>query len=115
MARNILLLLLFAMLTGCAASKDRIYLPKWLHEKIIVAERNPDSYTEVWAYKYRGQTVYLFLPGCCDRMSELYSESGKLLCRPGGGITGKGDGRCNRFYKKRKHGMLLWKPRNPID
>lgn len=106
---------LLAMLLSCASQKDKIRLPRWLHDKIVQAERNPGSFEEVWVYKYKGQSVYLFLPGCCDRYSELYDESGKLICKPGGGITGKGDGKCRNFIKKRKYGVLLWKPSSAID
>jgi len=115
MARKLLIALLIGIFSACASSKDRLYLPRWLHDKIVQAERNPGSFEEVWVYKYQGQSMYLFLPGCCDRYSELYNEKGKLICRPGGGITGKGDGKCQNFIKKRKHGVLLWKPSHGID
>lgn len=108
-----------SLVTGILAlscSTNRVYLPRWLHDKILKAERSTDSYTEIWAYRYKKQTVYLFLPSCCDKFSELYNEKGELICLPSGGITGKGDGRCNDFFKKRKDGHLLWKPqRTPID
>lgn len=108
-------LLLLLLLSACASQHDKIRLPRWLHDKIVQAERKTGSYEEVWAYKYRGQTVYLFLPGCCDRMSELYDEKGKLICKPSGGITGRGDGRCRKFIQKRKYGVLLWKPDTAND
>lgn len=112
---RLLLFGLLAILLSCSSQQDKIRLPRWLHDKIVQAERNPGSFEEVWVYKYKGQSVYLFLPGCCDRYSELYDESGKLICKPGGGITGKGDGKCRNFIKKRKYGVLLWKPSNVID
>jgi hypothetical protein len=113
--RRFLICGLLFLLTACGSQKDKISLPRWLHDKIVQAERKSGSYVEVWVYKYRGQSVYLFLPDCCDRMSELYNEKGKLICKPGGGITGKGDGKCRNFIAKRKHGVLLWKPSNTID
>lgn len=102
------LLLFTLLLGGCAANKPSI--PRWLHDKLLQAERNPGSYEEVWQYEYRGQVVYYFLPGCCDRFTELYAADGRLVCRPAGGITGNGDGKCRKFLTGRKNGELIWKP-----
>lgn len=108
------LLFLFVFLGSCAAGKHQI--PRWLHDKLLQAERNPGSYEEVWKYEYKGQIVYYFVPTCCDRFTELYTADGRLVCYPAGGITGTGDGKCTKFIKGRKNGELLWKPMvHPID
>ncbi len=65
-----------------------------------IAEAAKDGYLSVDMYLYKGDTVYLFVPPCCDRFSELYDRDGKLICHPDGGITGKGDGKCTDFVKK---------------
>lgn len=109
MSRWILLLLL---LGGCKASKPVI--PAWLHQKLQQAERNENSYVEVWQYDYRKQRVYYFIPACCDRFTELYDAQGRLVCYPAGGITGKGDGKCLKFLEGRKQGELIWRPRGAV-
>jgi hypothetical protein len=45
---------------------------------------------------YSGRTVYFVTATCCDIPSELYEESGELICFPDGGFAG-GDGRCPSF------------------
>lgn len=103
-------LLLFTLWLGaCAPQKPTV--PRWLHDKLLQAERNPGSYEEVWQFEYRGQTVYYFIPACCDRFTELYAADGRLVCYPAGGITGNGDGKCRKFINGRKNGELIWKPR----
>ncbi|MFN3528557.1 MAG: DUF6970 domain-containing protein [Bacteroidia bacterium] len=106
-------LLLFFLLLGCASAKMDV--PEWLQQKLLQAERKPGTYEEVWIYQYQGSKVYYFLPPCCDKFTELYDRNGKLLCKPGGGITGKGDGACRDFYRKRKDGQLFWRVPRLID
>ncbi|MBA4304091.1 MAG: hypothetical protein C0424_07685 [Sphingobacteriaceae bacterium] len=102
-------LLFLLLLTSCSVSKPVI--PVWLHQKLLQAERNPNSYLEVWQYDYRNERVYYFIPACCDRFTELFNAQGKLVCYPAGGITGQGDGRCRKFLTGRKNGELIWRPR----
>ncbi len=103
------LLLFMLLFTSCVSNKPVV--PRWLHDKLLQAERNPGSYEEVWKYDYRGQVVYYFITSCCDRFTELYAADGRLVCYPTGGITGNGDGKCRKFLEGRKNGELLWKPR----
>lgn len=102
-------LVLLALVLGSCASSESV-IPRWLHDKLLQAERNPGSYEEVWQYEYKGQLVYYFIPACCDRYTELYAADGRLVCYPAGGITGGGDGKCRKFLQGRKNGTLLWKP-----
>ncbi|PJE81048.1 hypothetical protein COU58_04570 [Candidatus Pacearchaeota archaeon CG10_big_fil_rev_8_21_14_0_10_32_42] len=46
---------------------------------------------------YNGETVYYYLAGCCDQFNDLYNEQGEKICSPNGGISGKGDGKCQDF------------------
>lgn len=101
----------FILLMSTACSSSKPVVPAWLHQKLLQAERNPNSYLEVWQYDYRKQRVYYFVPACCDRFTELYNTEGKLVCYPAGGITGKGDGKCLKFLEGRKNGTLIWRPK----
>lgn len=76
-------------------STDDPLVPAWLDSQM--QEWQDEGYTAVSAYQWQGDTVYLAVPPCCDRFSELYSSTGNLLCHPSGGITGKGDGKCAEF------------------
>ncbi|HEU4533571.1 MAG TPA: hypothetical protein VFS00_05615, partial [Polyangiaceae bacterium] len=59
-------------------------------------------------YSYKGDTVFFVPAPCCDHTSELYDSTGKLLCAPDGGITGRGDGKCKDFMTSRKDELSVW-------
>lgn len=60
--------------------------------------------------RYMGDDYYLFNPGCCDRFSTLYDESGAEVCKPFGGITGKGDGKCPQdYFEQAIEAEVVWK------
>lgn len=84
--------------------------PKWVGDLIkkykAGAPGNPPY--AVREFGYKGGTVYYLPPQCCDQYSELYNESGKLLCAPDGGMTGGGDGKCSDFYELRTGEKLIW-------
>ena len=68
--------------------------------------RNPPA--RVFSYQYLDQTVY-YIPGfCCDIMSTVYDKDGNIICHPDGGITGRGDGRCEDFFEARSEQKLIW-------
>jgi len=100
--KTMISLLFFIILSSSCriCSKHDRNNPKstWLEKRIEGART--DGYLSVDSYRYQGDTVYLFLPPCCDRFAELYDKNGKLICHPSGGITGKGDGKCTDFLKK---------------
>ncbi len=80
--------------------------------KIIdsLAKDNPPLVPQkVEAYLYNGKTVYLVTMPCCDFFNDVYDTTGKKICSPTGGITGKGDGNCADFAEKGKWVKLLWK------
>ena len=94
--------------------------PAWLKTRIAEYESQPvaNPQREIFRYKFDGNTVYYTPPICCDIPSQLFSEEGKLLCYPGGGFTGRGDGRCPTFHKLKREGLLMWKDdrkRPPIE
>jgi hypothetical protein len=71
----------------------------WLQVKIWEYQSKPVSNPPRSIVKttFEGKPVYYVPPVCCDIPSELYAEDGKLMCYPGGGITGAGDGKCTKF------------------
>jgi len=92
---------------ACAQSDAPPFVEKLIAKyKSISSASSPGS---VWQYRYKGATVY-YVPrlACCDIMSILYDASGKIVCRPDGGIAGSGDGKCPDFLATRKEGRQLW-------
>ncbi|HVE61349.1 MAG TPA: hypothetical protein VNA26_06000 [Chitinophagaceae bacterium] len=72
-------------------------LPRW----------NPPA--TVNEYTYNGKTVYLFSSDCCDQYNMVYDSQCNYVCAPSGGITGKGDTKCEDFNTSAKHVRLFWK------
>lgn len=114
---NTLLLTTLILLSfNCKKIETPTNTPSCVKSKIREILKSPPSNppTEVWKYQYNGETVYYFPAKCCDIPSELYNEKCQLSCRPDGGITGGGDGKCVDFFTKRSNEQLVWKDsRNP--
>ncbi len=105
----------FGLMTfGCAHAAPVGKLPPWLETRIasyeaLAASIPPRSSLSV---SYEGKPAFYVSPACCDIPSELYDESGRLLCFPAGGFAG-GDGRCPTFAMPQKS-VTLWRdPRTP--
>lgn len=60
-------------------------------------------------YLYNGNKTYLVTMPCCDFFNPLYDSTGKIICSPTGGFTGKGDMKCMDFGEKGKKVKLVWK------
>ena len=60
-------------------------------------------------FLYNGKTVYLFSSDCCDQYNMVYDSQCNYVCAPSGGITGKGDSKCEDFNTTAKHIRLVWK------
>jgi hypothetical protein len=69
--------------------------------------RNPPAF--VARYDYAGKVVYYVPPHCCDFFGDLYDSAGILICHPGGGIAGHGDGRCPDFLSQRQNEEIIWR------
>ncbi len=67
------------------------------------------DFVQISTYKYQGATVYLLVPGCCDRYIQVWDENCKYLFAPSGGITGHGDGTHPDFYTTASFQNLVWK------
>ncbi|MBD2769800.1 hypothetical protein IC235_18070 [Hymenobacter sp. BT664] len=74
----------------------------------VLAERKRNPITRILCYTYGGQTVYYESAACCDQPSNVFDTKGRLVCQPDGGITGKGDGKCPDFDKKKTNEKLVW-------
>ena len=109
------LLLSFSILTlttqQCTKKKEHASVPACIQNKIdsIKAQPKWNPPAEVWEYTYNGKTVYLFSADCCDQYTSLYDEQCNLICAPSGGITGKGDRKCEDFNSTAKQVKLVWK------
>jgi hypothetical protein len=103
--------LLGTFLSGCGSSPTEPDGPAWLQALIARIETEPVSNppSSILSYRYRGELVYFRPARCCDIPSELYDEEGTLLCRPSGGFTGGGDGRCPDFAATRTDERLIWR------
>ncbi|MBA2687537.1 MAG: hypothetical protein H0U64_05510 [Gemmatimonadaceae bacterium] len=78
---------------------------------IVSIEAEPvwNPAASITRYTYRGTVVYYLAAHCCDIRSKLYDTSGAVVCEPDGGITGKGDGKCEDFLAIRSDEKLVWK------
>lgn len=86
-------------------------VPDCIREKIKELQNDPlrNPPAAVLQYQYKGKLVYYVPPAAGDQMSELYGEDCELICRPDGGITGRGDGRCPDFFEERSNEKIVWK------
>lgn len=89
---------------------DSTARPAWLERRIqsILATRKRNPIIRITRYRYDGESVYYESAPCCDQQSTLYDLKGNVLCHPEGGITGKGDGKCGSFDKRKTNEQLVW-------
>ena len=92
------------------AESDVTARPPWLKARIaaVLAERKRNPITRILRYDYDGKIVYYISAPCCDQYSDVLDTKGKLVCHPDGGITGKGDGQCPDFEKRKSNEKLVW-------
>jgi len=109
------LLVTVAFLSLVAAQKCRTArvpaVPACITQRIEAIKAQPrwNPPAEVHEYSYKGRRVFLFSADCCDQFTTLVDEGCDTICAPGGGITGKGDRRCEDFSREAKHVRLVWK------
>lgn len=89
---------------------DTTARPQWLKARIAetLSHRKQYPIIRILRYEYEGQTVYWESAPCCDQFSTLYDTKGRVICNPDGGITGKGDGKCPDFDKKKANEQIVW-------
>ena len=74
---------------------------KLLDEKNKETPPNPPVKME--EYFYNDKPVYLITAQCCDFFNAVYDQNCTIICAPSGGITGKGDGKCEDFLKTARY------------
>ena len=113
--RKQLVLLAFLMSVACAtnpvAPNSVNSVPAWLTTLTRDVEAQPVANPPVFiaSYDYKGQNVYFLPQRCCDVMGVLYRADGSVKCRPDGGLTGTGDGRCTDFFVERQNERIIWR------
>ncbi|MFI5186761.1 MAG: DUF6970 domain-containing protein [Chitinophagales bacterium] len=108
----IISILLFIFFQSQSCKKEAaIKIPACIQEKIDAIQQQPrfNPPATVYRYLYEDRYVYLFSSNCCDQYDYLYDKDCTIICAPGGGITGKGDGRCSNFSQMASDKTLIWK------
>ena len=86
-------------------------IPSCIQAKIEEIKRQPrwNPPAQVEEYLYKGKRVFLFSSNCCDQFNPLYDDQCNYICAPSGGITGKGDRKCEDFQQQAQYVRLVWK------
>jgi hypothetical protein len=72
-------------------------------------EMPPTIPVQIDEYLHAGKTVYYVTADCCDFYNVVYDTDCKYICAPGGGFTGRGDGKCPDFFKEATLVRTIWK------
>ncbi|MGI8634168.1 MAG: DUF6970 domain-containing protein [Segetibacter sp.] len=85
--------------------------PVCIEQKIDSIKKEPvwNPPAEIYEYEYQGKKVYAISSNCCDFFNTVVDANCKYVCAPSGGFTGRGDGKCNDFFKEAKQVRLVWK------
>jgi hypothetical protein len=102
-------ILLSTTAKNCSKKADAI--PTCVQQKIDKIKSEPmwNPPAEVREYEYRGKKVYLFSSDCCDQFNTVYDDQCNYICAPSGGLTGRGDKKCEDFAANAKEIRLVWK------
>jgi hypothetical protein len=86
-------------------------IPSCVQAKIDEIKKQPkwNPPASVEEYNYNGRRVFLFSANCCDQYNQAFDESCNYVCAPSGGITGKGDRKCEDFRDKARLIRVVWK------
>ena len=113
-----LILIIFIIPSSMSCRGTRLFQDSSLDciEKIIAEIKkapvqNPPA--TIWQFIYKGDPVYYIPAPCCDQFNPVYDSNCSLFCYPDGGLTGKGDGKCNDFFLVSKDKKLIWKDPRP--
>lgn len=86
-------------------------IPSCIQAKIEAIQKQPkwNPPAKVEEYNYNGKRVFLFSANCCDQFHQAFDENCNYICAPSGGITGKGDRKCDDFRDKAQLVKVIWK------
>lgn len=104
-------LTVFLNMAAQKCHKSNTKLPACIQQKIEQIKKEPkwNPPAEVREYEFQGKRVFLFSSNCCDQYNVVYDENCNYICAPSGGLTGKGDRKCEDFGAKAKEVGLVWK------
>ena len=108
-------LLLLLIVTACKKSNETINTPQCVQSAIDSSLLKPKGYyyQSIAEYRYQNKTIYLYVPGCCDRLISTYDETCKYLFSPSGGITGCGDCMHPNFFNEAIFIRTVWEDKRP--
>lgn len=102
-------LLILMCFNNCRNYLSLATIPACIKQEIRKAKRSKNNLKiQVWQFKYKGDTVYFISASAADKMSVLLDCHCNIICRPDGGLTGKGDGHCKDFFLFRSDEKLIW-------
>lgn len=104
----LILILISTLLNTCSKNGEKNEIPFCINNLIKERNQTDNCLDKVYKYQYKGQTVYLFTSDCPDFFQDLYNEKCILICRPSGGISGDGDGKCKDFYTEATDEEIVW-------
>lgn len=106
-----LLIALINLFYSCGSVKSQKKLASCIQLKIDDFIKQPvtNPSMSIYRYNYNNSTVYFISAPCCDSYTILYDQNCKIICRPSGGLTGKGDGKCSNFFEKTTGEKIIWK------
>lgn len=86
-------------------------IPECIQQKINQIKKEPrwNPPAEVIEYEYMGKRVFYFSGNCCDQYNIVVDDNCNYICAPSGGLTGKGDRKCEDFIANAKKVGLVWK------
>lgn len=104
-------LVIFVTIAAKKCGRQNESIPICIQQKIDQIKKQPkwNPPAEVHQYDYKGKRVFYFSSNCCDQYNVVYDDNCNYVCAPGGGYTGKGDGKCPDFKENAKEVRLVWK------
>lgn len=86
-------------------------IPSCIQQKIDQIKKEPkwNPPAEVCEYSYKGKRVFYFSSNCCDQYNQVVDDNCNYICAPSGGLTGKGDRKCEDFNSSATKLRLVWK------
>ena len=110
-AMLIALTLISVSTQNCSKKKEAADIPVSIQQKIAEIKAQPkwNPPAKVEEYNYNGKRVFVFSANCCDQFHQAFDENCNYICAPSGGITGKGDRKCEDFREKAQLVKVVWK------